>query len=105
MLKKSDVLNRPLALLLVSDNDGTAVETGVVREVGGGLEFEHGGEPPSFPLPPDALERIRPVDPENAEVRAILGGADFVLTLTVGDLPEGRSSEEGIPTGLKWPSE
>ncbi len=105
MLKKADILGRSLALLLVSEDDSTAVEIGIVREANGGLQFEHGGQPPSFPLPADALERIQRVDPDDAKVRAILNDADFVLALSVSDLPEEGSAGEGVPTGLKWPNE
>ena len=90
---------KSLTLLLVSDDDGTAVITGTVLSVSDGLIFEHGGTPSQFALPDDALERIRPVD---ASLREIIGEADFMLSLTVGQLDE-APSEDAEATGLKWP--
>ena len=100
LLTQTDVSGKSLTLVLVAD-DGTAVVTGKVFVFGDDLVFEHGDEPFRFTLPDDALERIRSVAPEASE---ILNGADYFLSLSVGnhdEIPPGNSER----TGLKWPSD
>jgi hypothetical protein len=55
-----------------------------------------------FPLPIDALERIKtPSD----DIRDIVLGCEFFLPLTVGPLPQGDESQQLIKTGLTWPKQ
>ena len=98
LLNQSDLNGKSLALVLVAD-DGTAVVAGSVHANADDLVFEHGGDPSRFVLPDDAIERIRPVAPEVSE---ILKGADYFLSLSVGnhdEMPDGK----GERTELKWP--
>ena len=98
MPNRSDLNGKSLALVLVAD-DGTAVVAGTVVASADDLVFEYGDDPSRFVLPDDALERIRPVAPEVSE---ILKGADYFLSLSVGnhnEIPVGG----GERTGLRWP--
>lgn len=102
MVKPAQLVGRRLALLLQGEDeqgqDDWAVFTGTVREDGGRLFLDR--EQGALDLQKDWIERVQPVEPEVSEV---LLGADYVLSLSVGTLPDDVSAEGLEPTGLKWP--
>jgi hypothetical protein len=99
----SQLDGKPIGLLAWAETpdgeDECAVYAGTARVRGGGLWIEWSGDEPDFEVRSEWLERIRLVD---AELGPMLLGAQYVLSLRIGNLPE--SGAEGyLPTGLKWP--
>ncbi|MEM1054667.1 MAG: hypothetical protein AAGI52_04005 [Bacteroidota bacterium] len=86
-----------LVLLLVDDDEGTAMVKGTLRVEADGLHLEHRAGS-RFPLPEDTLDRLRPV----GEARMIVGEVDYLLVLSIGPLPD--DATEIQPTGLRWPT-
>ncbi len=101
----AEIVGRSIALLLSGENtEGKpeyAVFRGLVEEADGKLQINLGEGRGALPLSPDYLERIRPV---KEELREILLGADLLLSLSVGPLPEDAAPGEFQPLGLRWPS-
>ncbi len=100
MTEEKDVIGKTLSLILVSEDEGTTVVTGMIQHDGRQLVFQHGSQGLTFPLPDDTLQRIQVV---SDEVRTILNDANYALVLPVSNLPDNASLEGMIPTGLKWP--
>jgi hypothetical protein len=93
-----------LALILIASNpdEGGGVLRGPVRRVENGFAIER-RTGPAFPLVPEWASRTRSLqDLEDADVRAIIGDADYFLTLSVGDLKSEAEKEDLQPTGLNW---
>ena len=99
-----DIVGKSIALMMKSKDsrgaDDWAVVKGVVSKRGRDLFFVWDGKPDGFPLPDDALERMKPTEPDTKD---ILLDADVYLSLTVGPKPDGAAGEGFIPTGIKWP--
>lgn len=102
MVEPAQLVGKRLALLLIGEDehgqDDCAIFAGIVRQDGSRLVLDRDDGP--FELRDEWIERIRPVE---AQVKDILLGADYVLSLSVGNLPGGASTAELEPTGLKWP--
>lgn len=105
-MRYEEIIDKSVALLMVSqDSDGAddwAVVRGVVSRSGSDLVFVPDGRSGGFPLPEDALDRMKPTNPDT---EGILLGADICLVLSVGPKPEGADGSGFIPTGLTWPEE
>ena len=103
-MKCEEITNKAVTLLVMGkDSQGErdwAVVKGSIVQSGTELLFVHEGKPDGFPLPDDALDRIKPTTPET---KGILLGADLCLSLTIGPIPERTDSEGITPTGLGWP--
>jgi hypothetical protein len=99
----AEVDGKPFALLLCAETeDGEndwAVFPGIARVRDGTLFLERSGNDPDVEIRPEWHHLIRPVKPE---VRQILLGADYSLSLSVGNLPD-DAGPEYLSTGLKWP--
>ena len=102
MIEPIRLVGSRLALLLTGEDehggDDWVVFAGVVRQDGERLVLERNEGP--FELRAEWIERIRPV---KAELRDVLLDADYVLTLSVGNLPAGAPTDGFEATGLKWP--
>lgn len=92
------------AVVILEGDDADSVEGaaifGIAKWRDGQFFVHHSDEFPDFPVPHDALERIRPV---SREVRDILADAEYFVVLNLGPLPEGADSGRFLQTGLKWP--
>jgi hypothetical protein len=101
-MKYEEIKDKTVALLMMgadaNGEDEWAVVVGTVTQSGQTLTFVHDGQPEGFPLPVDALERMQPTTKETREIL----GADIVLSLSIGPMPEGHEGE-ALSTGLKWP--
>lgn len=99
-----DFDGRAFALLLMGTTpdgeDDWVVFSGTAQVDHDGLRVDRGSEAPAFHVAPHLVPRIRPTTPEQRE---ILLGAEFVLPLTVGALPDDADPNEYVATGLKWP--
>lgn len=95
--------SRPFALLLCgtdeSGEDDWVAFGGVARCKENGLFLERGRGQSDFEIRPEWYDRIRSID---GEVKEILNGADYVLSLSVGNLEDDPNGTY-LPTGLKWP--
>jgi hypothetical protein len=104
MIDLSHIHERKFAVILVEDDDTEdgkwTVVAGVAKWRDGHLFVHRGTDVPDFPIPDDTLHRVKPVHPE---VRQILEGADFSITLSVGPLPAGSDPSQYIHTGLRLP--
>jgi len=98
-----EITTKTVALLMMAkyDNgeDDWAVTTGKVTRIGSDLFFVPCGKTEGFPIPDDALERLKAT---TMETRGILLGADLVLPVTVGPTPDG--AQDFLKTGLRWPN-
>ena len=105
-MKYEETIGKSVTLVVMGQSahaeDDWAVVRGSLMRSGADLLFVHEGKPDRFPLPDDALDRIKPTTPET---RAILLDADLSLALTIGPTPEGSEAEGLVDTGLKWPEE
>lgn len=70
---------------------------GTTRWDGTDLIFEHASG--AFPLPTDALKRLRRLDPHADAAN----DADVFLMLTLGPLPPDRALDDLLATGLRIP--
>lgn len=99
----SNILGKPFAVLLMGETaegeDDWAVFSGTLEQNALGLYLDRGAKP-SFEIHPEWVERIRPV---GSDVKDILLDAEHYLSLSVGPIPEGESTESYVGTGLKWP--
>ncbi len=102
MILEKEIIGKTLSLILVSEEDETIVVTGTIQRNGKRLVFQNTNEGVVISMSDDVLQRIKVV---TGEIRPILNDADFALTLSVGNLPDGISIEGMIPTGLKWPKD
>ena len=91
---------KPFTVWLTDDHDESAVFSGVARWDGSKLVLDRSPKP-LFEVRSEWYECIQPVTTE--EARKILLGADYVLRLYVGTLPDGPVPPEYKPLGLKWP--
>jgi len=79
--------------------DDVAVFTGIAEWDGKDLYLRReGGE--MFSIPVEWLERPKPV---NEEVKEVLLGWEYCISVTVGNVREGEDMEAFKATGLKWP--
>ena len=102
MIEPTRLAGSRLALLLMGEDkqgrEDWVVFAGVIRQDVEGLVLERNEG--LFELRAEWIERIRPV---KAELRDVLLDADYVLALSVGDLPDGPPTDAFEATGLKWP--
>ena len=102
MVDAGRLVGKKLALLIVGEDeqgkDDVVVFTGIVRQDGRSLILERVEGP--FALLDEWLERVQPVD---NDVRDILLDSDFVLPLSIGNLPGGANTADFESTRLKWP--
>ena len=96
---------RSLALLLwgktEDGKDDVAIFIGTLRNEGGGLcMIQADGSPVT--IRPEWYDRIKPVS--DSEIASVLRGAEFVLSLSIGDLPETLNPAELESLGVKWPT-
>ena len=92
-----------LAILLCDDAAGEEevfCHKGKIRRSGAAYEFYREDGSVSLKLTPEWLNRIQPVPDA---LKDILLGADLVLSLTVGPIPDGIDSSTLDATGLKIP--
>lgn len=86
---KPESLNRTLAIIAwgkdAKGRDDVAVVTGVLTEVDDSYFLHRGGEQSPFRIHDEWLVRICEVQPENKD---LLMGADFQLSLSVGNLAD-----------------
>jgi hypothetical protein len=97
-----DVAGKPLALLLMCEDEAGEPEWWVVH---GTLAAEYdrftsirSRDAATLPIEIEWLNRIRPVQPEQADVFA---PSQFYLPLHVGALPTNADAEEYVFTGLQ----
>lgn len=99
-----DLDGRAFALLLMgttSDGeDDWVVFSGTAYVDQEELRVDRGSLEPPFRVAPHLVPRIRPTTPEQ---RDILLGAEFVLPLVVGVLPNDADPNDYVAAGLKWP--
>jgi hypothetical protein len=100
-MRFEDIAEKTVALLLMDvdangQHDWTVV-AGTVSQSHGTLLFHHASKPEGFPLPDDALQRMKPT-PTGAKETML--GADIFLPLSVGPKPEGAAGVGMIATGL-----
>lgn len=79
--------------------DDWAVFSGALAQGPSGL-FQDRGTKPRFEIREEWIERIKPV---GSDLKDILLGAEYCLSLSVGPIPEGETTESYVCTGLKWP--
>jgi hypothetical protein len=82
------------------ESEETIVVAGRIRSEGENLYLVGDGADSPILLPADVLSRLRPI---SAELRSILLDADYVVMLSVGDLPEEDSPDGYVPMGFRWP--
>jgi hypothetical protein len=97
--------NKVLALIATGTSakgeEETAVFTGTVRRVGQNLVFDR-GQGAQFSIPYTWYERIKVVAPS---VKEILLGAEFCISLSVGNIAEDDDLSTFESMGLKWPNQ
>ena len=97
----TELIGERLALVLMgvdqAGEDDWAVFAGRISERDGSLFFDH--ERGSLELVPEWISRIRAAD---ANIRSILLGAPYVLSLNVGHVSDEVAATLRM-TGLRWP--
>lgn len=92
-------------LLWVEGDDGeddVALFSGTLRYKDGVLNMAR-ADGRVIRMLPEWYEGIRPVS--DPEIAAIVGGADYVLSLSVGNLPDSANPDSLEGLGLRWPSD
>lgn len=96
---------KPFALLLCGETeyseDDWAVFSGTAYIRNDKLYLERYGDQPDIEIMAEWYERIQET---NESVKDILQGADYFITLSVGQMPE-DADDSYIPLGLKWPKD
>ena len=104
MIDTTSLEGKVLALIATGTTETgeqeTVVFTGTMRRVEGNLTFERGPNGMQFNIPSDWCDRIKVVVPELSD---ILCGADYCVTLAVGNIKEGENISQFKLIGLKWP--
>jgi hypothetical protein len=99
-----DIVDKQLALVIWGEDqngeDEVWVHTGTVRMEESGLFLDRGPDKPQVKLLPEWLPRIEPV---TEEVRSILGGAEFCVSLTVSCIPESDDPSLYESIGVRHP--
>jgi hypothetical protein len=99
-----DLIGKRLALVTWGKDskgeDEVFVHAGAVRTTDSGFVLDRGEGLPLVKLQPHWLDRVKPVQ---EQVRATLHEADFVISLTVGPVPEGADVSDLEFTGLREP--
>jgi hypothetical protein len=100
----SHLHDKKFAIIMIED-DGSeegdwVVISGFAKWRNGHLFLHREMDIPEFPVPDEALDRINLV---SADVRDILEGAAYSITLSVGPIPDGIDPATLIHTGFKWP--
>ena len=90
-------------VLLLAGHDAAGAEDwatfiGSLELRGAGVVWVHPDA--TVALPDEWIRRIQPVSEEVAEV---VGSVDYLLPLSVGDLPSDLRETILVKTGLKWP--
>lgn len=105
-MKYEETIGKSIALLVMGEDahgeNDWRVFKGSITRLNNDLLFVHNGTPRQFPLPDDALNRIKATD---TETRSIMLDADFYVPLTIGAKPDGSEGEGMLQTGLKWVEE
>lgn len=101
-IDRNEFIGKRIALVLwqAPDDAAYAVGTVAMRDGAYSLEFADGRAP--FPLRRKWFARLLKA---NAETDDIFDGAEYILSLSVGELPDNTASSELTPTGLRWPGE
>lgn len=102
IIDTNEFIGKRIALLLWQGPNDAAYAVGTVAEQGGEYTLEFADGTPAFPLEIDWLLRLAKV---NAETYDLFDGADYVLSLSIGNLPESVDPSELTPTGLRWPDD
>jgi hypothetical protein len=77
------------AIVLVDiDRDDHSLLIGTARRDGDGLVLDWSPERRPFPIPTDTLHRVKPVTSDDAEFLDLVDGADYLMYLGVGPLPD-----------------
>lgn len=104
-MNPSAIIGHSIALLLVAENNAGKPECmlvfGRIAGEGPDLWVDLGKDRTSLPLDQDYLERIEPV---TSEIKDIMCGAEYMLKLFVGNLPEDADTSEYMPLGIRWKS-
>ena len=100
----SHLHDKKFAVIMIEDDgsdDGDwVVLWGTAKWCDNHLFVRRDMETAEFPIPDDALDRIKPV---TADVREILEDAEYCITLSVGPIPDGVDPATLLQTGFKWP--
>lgn len=98
----NEFIGKRIALVLWQAPDDAAYAVGTVVAENGlyALEFADGTAP--FPLRMNWFPRLQK---GSAETDDIFDGAEYILSLSLGELPDNTASSELTPTGLRWPDE
>jgi hypothetical protein len=75
---------------------------GIARWADGHLYLDHGGNPESFQIPDEVLDRVKPVPDD---FKDIFFDAEYYIGMSIGPLPDDADPGEYIDTGLKWPEQ
>ena len=90
-----------IALYEPAEGDGQlVVYNGKAVIKGNDLYIDFGSDKPLFEIYPEWYERIKPV--KDRDIKDIVRGADYYLSLSLGDIVDGDYSGL-IETGLTWP--
>ena len=97
--------DKVLALIATATDEkgqeDVAVFTGTIRLSGERLFFDRGPDSKQFEIPSHWIGRFDPVVPE---VKDILMGADYSISVSVGNLQHGTDLTGFESMGLKWPT-
>lgn len=103
MILPSEVHDHTLALILVGEDKNGEEEWFVVYGTGrwdeSDFHFIHNEDKASFCIPQDKLNRLKKVEDDISSIIK----AEYCITLSVVNLPDGASESEYIRTGLKLP--
>lgn len=97
----NEFIGKRIALVLWQAPDDAAygVGTVAVRDGAYSLEFTDGTAP--FPLRTKWFPRLQK---GSSETDDIFDGAEYILSLSVGELPDNTASSELTSTGMRWPN-
>ena len=98
----NEFIGKRIALVLWQAPDDAAYAVGTLSVQDGeySLEFADGTAP--FPLRRKWFSRLQK---GSAETDDIFDGAEYILSLSLGELPDNTASSELTSTGLRWPDE
>ncbi len=99
IIDANEFIGKRIALVLwqAPDDAAYAVGTVAVRDGAYELEFTDGTAP--FPLQKSWFPRLLKA---SAETDDIFDGAEYILSLSLGELPDNTATSELMTTGLRW---
>ena len=97
----NEMNGKTLALIAEEEAGGGVAFNGIARWDGRHLYWDRVGVTQPIEIPEHRLGSVRRTSEED---RALLGDVEYLVFLSISNLPEGEPLDAYVKTGLQWPS-